>query len=187
MKTEFLKNLGLEQDAINQIMAEYGKSVAKYQTDANTIATLKETEKTLREQLGEANKQIEDFKGMDIEAIKKSADEWKKKAEEADKNAAQRIAEFEHDSLLREKLGNVKFTSEYAKKGVFDEIKGKGLTIENGQILGFDDALSAIREAQPTAFEPDVPPPAFSTGAKPPENTNINAVRSAMGLPPEKG
>lgn len=76
MKTEFLKELGLEKEVIDQIMAEYGKSVAKYQADANTIITLNETIEGLKEQLGEANKQIDAFKEMDIDSIKKSAEEW---------------------------------------------------------------------------------------------------------------
>ncbi len=42
----------------------------------------KETElKNINIQLTEANKQIESFKGMDVEGIKKAADDWKTKYE----------------------------------------------------------------------------------------------------------
>lgn len=186
MKREFLKGLELSDELIDKIIDEHGKSVEKYKKDANTITTLNETVKELQEQLGKANKQIEEFKGMDIDGIKRAADDWKEKAEKTEREAQAKIAEMEHDGLLREKLSGVKFTSEYAKKGVFDEIKAKGLKVENGQILGFDDAFSAIKEAQPSAFEPDNPPPKFAQSSQGAPASADDALRAAMGLTTNK-
>lgn len=165
-----------------QVSAEIGKNfVSKADFGAKS-----ESVKDLQGQLQEANEQIQKFKAMKVEDIQKSADEWKKKAEQAERDAAAKIAEMEHDGLLRDKLSGIQFTSDYAKKGVFDEIKAKGLKVENGQLLGFDDVFKGIREAQPSAFEPDDPPPQFAGRTQGAPADGSDALRAAMGLPPDK-
>lgn len=184
MKREFLKELDLADDVIDKIMSENGKDIEKHKTQAETAKTELET---VKGQLSEANKQIEDFKGMDIDGIKRAADDWKEKYEKAEKDYKAKVAEMEFDNLLSGKLADVKFTSDYAKKGVFDEIKGKGLKVENGSILGFDEVFNSIKEAQPSAFESDDPLPQFSSQHKDPgRGSEMDAVRAIMGLPPEK-
>lgn len=185
MKRKFLEELGLEKEAIDSIMAENGKDI---EAAKGEVDTLHEEVDRLKDQLGEANKQIESFKEMDVEGIKKAADDWQKKAEQAEKDAAARIAEMEHDSLLRESLSGMKFTSEYAKKGVFDEIKAKGLKVENGKILGLDDVISEIKGEKADAFvvDDDDKAPAFSKhtqgGSSPSSDQDIRAI---MGLSTE--
>lgn len=157
MKREFLKELGLEDDVIQKIMDENGKDITREQ--AKTTAA-NESADTLRTQLGEANAKIESFKDIDPAALKQEVEDWKKKAEKAETEAAEKVAALEFDGVLKDKLNGLKFSSEYAKKGVVDEIKAKGLKLEKGAILGFDDALKAIQEANPDAF--------IKEGEKPP-------------------
>ncbi|MEG2686656.1 MAG: phage scaffolding protein, partial [Christensenellaceae bacterium] len=88
MKTEFLKELGLEKDVIDKIFAENGKDVEAFKTKAGTLETERDGLKT---QLEEANKAIEEFKGLDVEGIKKATEEWKQKAEQAEKDSAAKI------------------------------------------------------------------------------------------------
>ena len=162
MKRDFLKGLELSDEAIDQVMSEHGKSLEKYKADAGKVEGLNQTIADLQGQLQAANTQIDEFKGMDIDGIRRAADEWKAKAEQAERDSQAKIAELEHDNLLREKLSGVKFTSDYAKKGVFEEIKAKGLKVENGILLGVDDALQGLRENQPDAFAGETPLPSFS-------------------------
>ena len=110
MKREYLKELGIEEEVINNIMAENGKDVEKAKTELIT----KETElKTLQGQLEQANTQIESFKGLDIEGIKKASDDYKKQYEDTKTKAEKDIADikFNHDleSMARDyKAKNVK-------------------------------------------------------------------------------
>lgn len=67
MKAEFLKNFGLEQDAIDKIMAENAKDVSveqektkKAESEANSY----------KEQLETATAALEKFKDVDPEAMK---------------------------------------------------------------------------------------------------------------------
>src|SRR5699024_1435010 len=87
MKREFLKELGLEDSVIDKIMAENGKDIENAKGDVSKLeAEIKTKEKeleTLQGQLKKANEQIEEFKDMDIDAIKKAADDYKEKYETA--------------------------------------------------------------------------------------------------------
>lgn len=67
MKREFLKGLGLEDTVIDQIMDENGKDINK----ANEkVKTLEAEVNNTKELLTNANKEIDSYKSMDIDAIK---------------------------------------------------------------------------------------------------------------------
>ena len=150
-----------------------------------------ETERDgLKAQISEVNKQIESFKSMDIDGIKKAADDWKIKYEADMKTANEKMAQIEYDSVLRDSLSGVKFSSELAKKAAFNELKTKGLKRENDKILGLDDALKELQEKDVGAFvieesNKDSPPPQPPTmpngtllfqpdGTKPPKDGEFN-------------
>lgn len=188
---EILKGYGLEipsdkKAEFDTLLLGNYKTIAEVEKISGKLSAAEQQLKDTGAQLTAANDKIAEFGKMDIEGIRKAANDWKEKAEKAEREAQAKIAEMEHDGLLREKLSGVKFTSEYAKKGVFDEIKAKGLKVEDGQILGFDDAFSAIKEAQPSAFEPDNPPPKFARGSQGAPVSADDALRAAMGLTTNK-
>jgi len=151
MKREYLKELGIEEEAINNIMAENGKDVEKAKTELIT----KETElKTLQGQLEQANTQIESFKGLDIEGIKKASDDYKKQYEDTKTKAEKDIADikFNHDleSMARDyKAKNVKAVLALLDK---EALKGssnrdsdlktafEGLNTSDGYLFGSDEA-----------------------------------------------
>lgn len=72
MKREYLKSLELSEEIIDKIMDENGK-------DVEAVKNKYADYDNIKVQLKEANKQIENFKNMDIDKIKKAADDWKKK------------------------------------------------------------------------------------------------------------
>ena len=78
MKKEFLTELLPDTDAavIDQIMAEYEKSV---EAQKNAVASLTTERDGLKAQLAEAGNEIKSYKDMDIEGIKKKAAEWETK------------------------------------------------------------------------------------------------------------
>ena len=100
MKREFLQNFKvgdqpLPKEVIDAIMEENGH-------DIESVKSRFADYDALKEQLAAANKTIKDFKGMDIDGVKRAADEWKAKAEQAEKAAAARIADMEFDSDLKD-------------------------------------------------------------------------------------
>jgi Phage minor structural protein GP20. len=158
---EFLKGLDFDQETIDTIMAEHGKLLTGVKEKNETLT---EQLKAAQEGLTAANAEIESFKGMDIDGIKRAADEWKTKAEEAEQAASARIAEMEYDAALKDALANEKFSSDYARQGIISEIKGKKLPLENGAVMGLADILKAIREEKPDAFAPDKVPASATFG-----------------------
>ena len=77
---EWLKEIlgdSYTEEIDKKVSAEIGKAfVAKVDFDAKNTEN-----KTLKSQLTEANKRIQAFEDMDIEAVRREAADWKKKAE----------------------------------------------------------------------------------------------------------
>jgi predicted nucleic acid-binding Zn-ribbon protein len=118
----------------------------------NEVAKINEKLETAQSSLEAANKEIEGFKGLDIEGVKKAAEDWESKYNKLQEDSAVKIADMEYSSVLKDSLANEKFSSTYARDGIMAEIRAKNLPIENGQIMGLSDMLKTIREAQPTAW-----------------------------------
>lgn len=117
MERKYLEELGLEKDVIDKIMKENGKDIEKYKTLAET----KETELTqTKEQLEEANTQIESFKEMDIEAIKAAAEDYKTKFEAAEAKAKEDIDALKFEHSLESKLLKAGAKSAKAVKALLD-------------------------------------------------------------------
>ena len=103
---ELLKKYGTEipEDKFENFDSEFRKTY-KHHSELDTA----QAQLTgLRTQLENANKQIESFKQMDIESIKKSADEYKAKAEQAQKEAAASISRMKRDYAINDALNKAK-------------------------------------------------------------------------------
>ena len=76
MKREFLKGLELEDEMIDKIMAEHGKTTKKYLDKIDA----KDTELgNLQGELKDANDKIKAFDGVDVNGLKSEAEDWKAK------------------------------------------------------------------------------------------------------------
>jgi len=149
MKRKFLEDLGLEKDVIDQIMAENGKDIE---------AEKKKTEKaegerdSLQSQLTTAQDTLKGFEGIDPADIQRQITDWKKKAEDAERDYKEKLEKRDFDDALKAELETVKFSSEAAKKAVMAEITEAGLKLKDGKIMGLSDLLSQIKERDASAF-----------------------------------
>lgn len=170
MKREELEKLGLEKDVIDQIMALHGKDVEKAKADLVTAQT--ETA-ALKTQLGEANAAIEGFKKLDVDGIKKAADEYKTKAEQAEAEAKRQVEGLKFDHALEGALVGAKAKNATAVRAL---LKVADLKLgEDGKIIGLDDQLKTIREANAFLFDAedaDPPPPQIVAGTNAPPATD---------------
>lgn len=126
----------------------------------------KETElNNLKNQLVEANKQINDFKEMDIDGIKKAAEDYKKKFEQAQKDAEEKERETQYNSNLDEYMKNLNINDEVHAENLRKQIREKNLPFENGKLIGGDDIVNMYKEKYPNVFkkEEDIPYFAEST------------------------
>lgn len=165
---EIMAELGIEvpadkADELNRLAGENYRTIADYQKQSGKLAKAEEERDQYKGLLDEAQTALKGFEGEDVAALKSQLADWQKKAEDAQADAARKLAERDFDDALREKMDGLKFTSAAAKAAVLAEIKGKGLTLDNGVILGFDDAIRAIRERDADAFLDEDNPPARFT------------------------
>ena len=176
---EFLKGLGIADEAIDKIMNEHGIFI---ESNKNKIQTLNQTITDLTGQLDSANKQIKAFEDMDIDNIKNAAAEWEEKAKKAQKDSDARIYKMQFDHSLEKALTGAKAKNAKAVQALLnmDELK-----YEDGKITGLDKQLEAIKKDNDYLFEAEegTPPPqftqqhTFSGGA-----SSVDA-RAIMGLP----
>lgn len=144
MDKKFLESLGItDEETINKIVAEYG----------NDIRAEKDAVETLKTQLAEANTQIENFKGMDVDTIRKSAEEWevKYKKSEADRAA------FEHRTKVSSLVKELKLKDDIYENYLTNALIEKELKFDGDKLIGGDDVINAFKEAHPDAFVTDKP------------------------------
>lgn len=162
MKREFLKELGLTDEQIDKVMAENGKDIENAKgntTELQTELKTKETElETLQEQLKNANKQIEEFKDMDIDAIQKAADDYKEKYETAKTEAEEELEKIKFEYALDKALGDAKAKNTKAVKALL-ELDNLKMTDE--KILGLDEQLESIKKENDFLFEYEQQTPTF--------------------------
>lgn len=165
MKTEFLKSLNLSQEVIDKIMAENGKDIAVEQKKAEKVIQERDSYKlkaeSLETQVNDANTEIQKFKDMDIDGIKKAADDWKETAEKAKADADKQISQMKFDYALSAALTEAKAKNAKAVKALLDM---DGLKFNDGKIVGLDEQLAQIKADNDYLFESDEPAPEFVKG-----------------------
>ena len=167
MKTEFLKSLNLSQEVIDKIMAENGKDIAVEQKKAEKVIQERDSYKlkaeSLETQVNDANTEIQKFKDMDIDGIKKAADDWKETAEKAKADADKQISQMKFDYALSAALTGAKAKNTKAVKALLD-MDGLNFNDNDGKIVGLDEQLAQIKTDNDYLFESDEPAPEFVKG-----------------------
>ena len=148
LKVEGLEN-GLPKDVIDKLMELNGNSIEELKKENEKLRTEKEG---LETQLTEANSKIEGFKEIDIDKIKAEVDEWKEKYETDTKNLKDSLTQKDYDYKIQDLANGIKFSSNSAKKSFINDLKEKGLKLEEGNLLGFDDFVKSYQETDPDAF-----------------------------------
>lgn len=161
-----------------KVSAEIGRAfVAKGDFDAkNTEA------KGLKTQLAEANKTIEGFKAMDIDGVRRQAEEWKAKAEKAEKDAAEQVNAVRFNARLDTAITKARGRSAKAIKALLDV---DALRASKDPDKDIGAALEQLAKESNYLFDTGNPPPRYSGGAggTPPAGNQDAALRAAFGLP----
>lgn len=161
MKREFLEGLNLNKEAIDAIMAENGKDIEaekkKTANIQNKLDTANTELTTVKEQLESANSTIQSYKDMDIEGIKKSADDWKAKYEEDTKKLQADLQAKDYDYAAKDYINQFKFIDDDVKEIVLNKFKAKEFKLEEGKFLGADDFMKDYQEAHKSLFVQEAP------------------------------
>jgi len=186
LTTEALEKADLTADVLDKIIVAHGKDIEKHKGIAETSKT---EIQTLKDQLTEANKQIENFKGMDVETIKRTAEDYKTKFEQAQADATAQLANLKFDHALQGALTGAKAKNPIAVQAL---LKRDALKLnDDGTILGLKEQLETIQKDNDYLFESANPQPRIVTGGNNQPitgNAFTDAARRGAKLPlPEQG
>ena len=149
---------------IEAILKQFGLEIPKEQAEEfrrtfhENYKTVKDYEKLETDrnkwkgQAETAEETLKKFDGVDLETMQAELADWKKKAEDAEKDYSAKIYERDFSDALKTELESVKFSSEAAKRAIMAEIKESGLKLKDGKILGLNDLISQMKEKDASAF-----------------------------------
>ena len=137
-----------------------GDYVAKNKFDAKVTEL-----EGLRDQLNDANEQIQSFEDLDIDAIKQKAADWETKYNTDTQALNDKLEAQERSHQIDNYFSKYKFTSIPAMRGIRNEFESKNFSMEDGKFLGADDFMKGLMENDDykSAFvidEPAAPGPA---------------------------
>ena len=150
---DICKEFGFEVPAdkvadFNKAVAENYKTISEVEKKVSKIEAERDAHK---ERADAAEQTLKGFEGKDFDTITKERDEWKQKAEKAEKDYSDKMAAHEKSELLKEAFAEYEFTSESAKKAIYARVE-KETSIINNQLRGFKDAIEAARKDDAAAF-----------------------------------
>src|SRR5690625_6433943 len=136
LNREQLKELGLTEEQIEEVMKAHGKSVNELKEQVNELESLKAQNEDLTNQLTERDEQLEELKKIDAEGLQAKIEELQTAHETAKTEYEQKLQQqaFEHrleNTLKDSGVRNVKAVRALLN---IDEIKLDGETL-----LGLDD------------------------------------------------
>jgi len=148
MKREDLTKLNLTDEQVDAVMKLHGSDIEKHKGD---IAAAKAELEAANKQLAEASAAIDGFKKLDIDGVRKSADEWKARAEQAQTEAAKQIADLKFDHALDQALTGAKAKNLVAVRAL---LKRDGLKLQDdGSILGLKEQLETLQKDSAYLFD----------------------------------
>ena len=150
---EILKSIGIEvpEDKVatlNKSVSENYKTISEFE---KKVSKMEIENESLKERAEAAEETLKGFEGKDFDTITKERDEWKMKAENAEKEYSAKEAEREKQELLKEAFEGVEFTSESAKKAIMAQIS-ESVSVKNGKLIGFNDLLEDAKKNDASAF-----------------------------------
>ena len=154
---ETLKSFGIEipedkQAEVKKALSEHYKNAGEV---SKTLAKVEGERDAWKDRAETAENTLKSFEGIDPESIKGELASWKQKAADAEKEYNDKIYESDFADALKAALEDVKFSSASAKKAVMADIKGAGLKLKDGKILGLNDLLEQIKKDDASAFVDD--------------------------------
>jgi len=141
-------------------MALHGQDIEKHKA---AVATAQAEIDGLKKQLEEANAAIESFKQLDVDAIKAAADEWKAKAEQAQKDAQAQIQQLKFEHALDQALAGAKAKNVKAVRALL-QMDALKLNEADGSIVGLKEQLEKLQSEADYLFESDQPAPKVVAG-----------------------
>lgn len=170
MERDFLRELGVSEEAVEKIMMENGKDIAAEAEKRNK--KLEAERDGLQQRLKDAEATLKSFEGIDPEKIQSELADWKKKAEDAEKDYNAKLTQRDQQDWLKQKLDEYGVKSPYARRQLEQECmaQGSGLAWKDGKFMGFDEFMKAAKEKDAGLYQTAEEKAAAEKAAKQKEN-----------------
>lgn len=149
LKTNNVTVTDEQKAAIVKAVKENYKTISEFDKKVEKLETERDGYK---EQFETATETLKGFDGIKPEELQAEVAKYKKAAEEKEKEFKQELEKRDFSDALEKAIGDYKFSSEYAKKSVMEEIKGAGLKLVDGKIIGLNDMIETIKGKDASAF-----------------------------------
>lgn len=180
MKREFLKELGLADEAIEKIMAENGKDINELKTASTTAQT---TIADLQKQISDRDKQLETLKRSsgDNEALQAQIAELQAANKAATAEYEGKIKQLKLESEINEMLASKTFVNDFTKESIKNKMLEK-VNSDDSKGKSYADILAALTQGEDGKPLPNIfadskplnpPPPAGGTPPKPAEPNSL--------------
>ncbi|QEA50085.1 capsid protein [Latilactobacillus curvatus] len=163
MKREELKALGLEDSAIDKVMALHGQTVNGLNAQINTLNTEKET---LTEQVTQSNTQLEELKSgiQDNQELQDKITQLQADNAQLESDSQAKLVEVQTNYAIGSAL---KDAGARDVKAVLPFIDKDTIKLADGKLTGLDEQLKTVQADKDFLFqptEPKAPKPAIVTG-----------------------
>ena len=178
-----------QRAAITKGVAENYKTVNEF---TSKVTKLEGERDSWKDQYTGVKTSLDKFDGVNVDDLKAQIAEQKKKAEEAEKNANEKLAARDYADAVKANTAGIKFSSAAAQRDFESQLQSKNLPVNDGKLLGFTDFLAQYKadnegavldeSAEEKAKFTDSMNSGSST-SKPKDSDLTRAMRAAMGLP----
>ena len=154
MDRKFLEEMGIEKENIDKILNKYHEGVKEYKDNAEKVTTLETEITSLKSQIDERDKDLEELKKVDAEGLQNKITELENKnktlKEESDKQLLEtRKSLMIENSLISSKAKNLK-----AIKGLLDLDK---ISFENDKLKKEVESFMIQKPATPQPWPVTLP------------------------------
>lgn len=180
MKTERLKELGLTDEQISEVMKENGKDIASEQKKLQAAELERDNYKG---QLETAQTALKEFEGLDVKELQNKVQTLTADLATKEVEYEGRIADMQFTDLIKGEIQKRGGRNEKAIMGILDV---KALKESKDQSKDIQEALDAVKESDAYlfgAYEPINNPVGPTGGGTGGVDSNTIALRAAMGLP----
>lgn len=178
-----------QRAAITKAVAENYKTVNEF---TSKVTKLEGERDSWKDQYTGVKTSLDKFDGVDVDDLKAQIAEQKKKAEEAEKNANEKLAARDYADAVKANTAGIKFSSAAAQRDFESQLQSKNLPVNDGKLLGFTDFLAQYKADNEGAVldESTEEKAKFtdsmnsgSSTSKSKDSDLTRAMRAAMGLP----
>ncbi|MDE7049554.1 MAG: phage scaffolding protein [Lactobacillus sp.] len=173
MERDFLKKLGIDDDAVKKIMLQYGKDIRSYEDKLNENKT---TIDGLNEQLSQRDIQLKDLgtKAEDNEKLKERVEEYKAKNAELSKEWQGKLDAQSKNFAISNSLRDAGAKNSKAVSALLD--LDKVSLDDKGKLTGLDDQVEALKKSDGYLFTSNE-----TEDAKPKDGIKIFSIGNPVG------